>query len=352
MIGVRKSSKVFGRGALTFIRPANRAVLAYVRELGDEAILCVANLSRSAQAVELDLARVEGPHAAGNAGPHRIPAHRRAALSDHAAAYGFYWFLLRPEEEHEPEKVLPREITTLVLGQSGEDALSSWTRRAFEVEVLPDFMPDRRWFADKASRPLAASISAAIRIEHADDRFAAVIADVAGLQGVSRYFLPLTIRWTRYTEIDRGPASVLAALRRGPREGTLLDATAEPEFIAALLAKIHAGETVGEGGAAARIRPTAAFAASALAKIETVKAIERRAVELDGDRRRQIRRQDPAADHRRHPSGDGGRRFLADVAHFENAPTLSARVELVEGETAARSPSCINSSKTRAMPGP
>ncbi len=52
LIGVRKSTKVFGRGTLTFIHTANRAVLAYVRQLGDEAILCVANMSRSAQAVE------------------------------------------------------------------------------------------------------------------------------------------------------------------------------------------------------------------------------------------------------------------------------------------------------------
>jgi len=60
LIGVRKSTKVFGRGTLTFIRPANRAVLAYVRQLGEEAILCVANISRSAQAVELDLSAWKG----------------------------------------------------------------------------------------------------------------------------------------------------------------------------------------------------------------------------------------------------------------------------------------------------
>ena len=57
---MRKSTKVFGRGTLTFIRPANRAVLAYVRQLGEEAILCVANISRSAQAVELDLSAWKG----------------------------------------------------------------------------------------------------------------------------------------------------------------------------------------------------------------------------------------------------------------------------------------------------
>jgi maltose alpha-D-glucosyltransferase/alpha-amylase len=49
LIAVRKASKVFGRGSLTFLRPANRSVLAYIRQLDDEIILCVANLSRSAR---------------------------------------------------------------------------------------------------------------------------------------------------------------------------------------------------------------------------------------------------------------------------------------------------------------
>ena len=55
LIAVRKSTLAFGRGSMTFIRPANRSVLAYVRQYQDQVILCVANLSRSAQATELDL---------------------------------------------------------------------------------------------------------------------------------------------------------------------------------------------------------------------------------------------------------------------------------------------------------
>ena len=60
MMAVRKSSQIFGRGSLAFIRPSNRAVLAYVREYNGEAILCIANLSRSAQAAELDLSQWNG----------------------------------------------------------------------------------------------------------------------------------------------------------------------------------------------------------------------------------------------------------------------------------------------------
>jgi len=60
MLAVRKTSRAFGRGRLTFLRPGNRKILAYLRELGDEAILCVANVGRSAQPVELDLSRFRG----------------------------------------------------------------------------------------------------------------------------------------------------------------------------------------------------------------------------------------------------------------------------------------------------
>ena len=60
IIRVRKSYSVFGRGSQTFLRPENRRVLAYLREHDGIEILCVANLSRFAQYVELDLSRFAG----------------------------------------------------------------------------------------------------------------------------------------------------------------------------------------------------------------------------------------------------------------------------------------------------
>ncbi len=333
LIGVRKSTKVFGRGTLTFIRAANRAVLAYVRQLGDEAILCVANISRSAQAVELDMGPWKGRIPREMLGRTRFPRIGDLPYLVTLPPYGFFWFSLEQEEGAEPEKILPREITTLVLGDGWDSPLSGWTRRTFEHEVLPAFMPDRRWFADKTSRSLSARVAAAIPFEHGDDRFAAVIAEVGGAHGSARYFLPLTIRWTRYTAIDRGPASVVAAVRRGPREGTLLDATAEHEFVAALLSKIHAGETVGKDGARLEFKPTGAFANSVLPEIKTVAAVDREqsnsSVIVDDQFVVKIlRRVTPGI----HPEVEIGR-FLTDVAHFQNTPALLGSVELVEGES-------------------
>src|ERR687892_380236 len=51
MIALRKLFRVFGRGTLQFLQPENRKVLAYLRTLDGEQVLCVANLSRHAQPV-------------------------------------------------------------------------------------------------------------------------------------------------------------------------------------------------------------------------------------------------------------------------------------------------------------
>src|SRR6516165_7159726 len=224
LIGVRKSTKVFGRGTLTFIRPANRTVLAYVRQLGNEAILCVANMSRSAQAVELDMSPWKGRIPREMLGRTRFPRVGDLPYLITLPPYGFFWFLLEQKAESEPENVLPREVTTLVLAETRDSPLFVWTQRIFEAEVLPSFMPERRWFADKDSRSISAKVSAAAPVEHEAGRIAFVVVESTGENGASRYFMPLTICWSRYTTIDKNPANVLAAVRRGANEGTLLDA--------------------------------------------------------------------------------------------------------------------------------
>jgi maltose alpha-D-glucosyltransferase / alpha-amylase len=333
LIAVRKSTKVFGRGTLTFIRPANRTVLAYVRQLGDEAILCVANISRAAQAVELDMSAWKGRIPREMLGRTKFPRIGELPYLVTLPPYGFFWFQLMSDEQTEPEKVLPQEVTTLVIGEGWENALSSWTKRTFEHDVLPHYLPERRWFADKGQRHVSAKVSAALPLECGSERFALLIADVHGQHATSRYFLPLMTRWTRYTAIDRHPATVLAAVRRGPREGTLLDAVGERDFISCLLSKIHSGEDAERGDKRIEFRPTAAFAAQPAPEVASVNANEREQSNTTA-----------IADHKYvvkilrritagiHPEIEVGR-FLADVAHFHNAPTLLGSMELVEGES-------------------
>ena len=62
----------------------------------EDVLLCVANLSRFAQPVELDLSRVRGVGPGRDARPHRVPAHRDAAVLPHARAVRL--LLVRAEE--------------------------------------------------------------------------------------------------------------------------------------------------------------------------------------------------------------------------------------------------------------
>ena len=83
ILGVRRQYPAFGRGSLSFLDPDNTRVLAYLRQHEGVTILCVANLSRFAQYVELDLRRVPGHGAGRDDRPRPLPAHRRAAIPAH-----------------------------------------------------------------------------------------------------------------------------------------------------------------------------------------------------------------------------------------------------------------------------
>jgi maltose alpha-D-glucosyltransferase/alpha-amylase len=95
MIRLRGLFKDFGRGTLEFLQPANRKVLAYVRRFGDDVILCVANLSRTAQPVELDLSPFAGMTPVEMLGYTEFPAVGTLPYFLTLGPYGFYWFELQ-----------------------------------------------------------------------------------------------------------------------------------------------------------------------------------------------------------------------------------------------------------------
>ena len=98
MIGLRKLFKVFGRGRIDVLKPANRKVLAYVRHDHDDVILCVANLSRFVQPVELDLSAYAGFSPVEMLGYSEFPAIQQAPYFLTLGPYGFQSYeLKRPE---------------------------------------------------------------------------------------------------------------------------------------------------------------------------------------------------------------------------------------------------------------
>jgi len=95
LIGLRKLFPVLGVGTMRFLEPENRKVLAYLRERENDAILCVANLSRFVQPVELDLAPFAGFVPIEVLGYTEFPIVGERPYFLTLGPYGFYWFELQ-----------------------------------------------------------------------------------------------------------------------------------------------------------------------------------------------------------------------------------------------------------------
>jgi maltose alpha-D-glucosyltransferase/alpha-amylase len=101
MVEVRKQNPAFGLGSFMDLGGSNPSVLAYVREFGDDLVLCVNNLSRFAQPVELDLRKWEGIEPVELLGGVHFPRIGELPYLLTIAGHGFYWFRL-PRESHTP----------------------------------------------------------------------------------------------------------------------------------------------------------------------------------------------------------------------------------------------------------
>jgi len=102
LIAARKTSRVFGRGTLTFLAPANTRVLAHLRAYEGETILAVHNLAASSEPVELDLRAFRGAIPIEMLGEARFPPIGAQPYSLSLGPYGYFWFRLqRPQTRTE-----------------------------------------------------------------------------------------------------------------------------------------------------------------------------------------------------------------------------------------------------------
>jgi maltose alpha-D-glucosyltransferase/alpha-amylase len=95
LIEVRRRARVFGRGSIEFLEPANHRVLAFTRTFGRETVLAVSNLAGTAQAVELDLSAAAGAIPIELFGGSIFPRIGHGPYVMMLGPYDFYWFRLR-----------------------------------------------------------------------------------------------------------------------------------------------------------------------------------------------------------------------------------------------------------------
>jgi maltose alpha-D-glucosyltransferase/alpha-amylase len=259
-IAVRRQYQVFGRGGFRLLYPKNRKVLAYLREYDGRTILCVANLARTPQAVELELSEFAGRTPVELDGGSIFPPIGQLAYLLTLSPYGFYWFLLADEETgwpttHTPVPEPMPEYQTIVLRGRLADALLAG-RTTLEHDILPAYLAKRRWFALKDQALLATRVASIVALPHAEQEL--LLAEIeTETQGDSvSWLLPLAIAWE---DRQTGPLPLqlaLARVRRGPRVGLLTDGFALPELANAILTGLASGTNAGE----VRFEPTSRMA--------------------------------------------------------------------------------------------
>jgi len=334
LISVRKSTLAFGRGTMTFIRPPNRSVLCYVRQYKDEVILCVANLSRSAQATELDLSAWKDRIPLEMLGRTRFPAIGDLPYMITLAPYGFYWFQLkeRDKSEHFEPSVVP-EFETLVVPLGATWVSLARTRGVFERDVLPGHLARTRWYPERSAGAIRPNLTSAIPFcDIGDNRPWLAFFEATQRDTTARYVLPMQIEWVRFDRERYNPRA-FAAVRQGAREGTLLDVATDPIFIALLLRNLRQALTVEEGGLRLEFRPTSKFSDRPIKTPEHIRAVETEQSNstalVDSDYVVKIYRKLESGTN---PEIEIGR-FLTEVAGFANTPALLGSVELIEGES-------------------
>ncbi|MEV0234267.1 maltose alpha-D-glucosyltransferase [Nonomuraea sp. NPDC050786] len=98
MLEIRRKHPVFGVGAYTEMWSSNPSVLTFVREDRDDIMLCVNNLSKFPQPVELDLRRFEGMVPVEARGGVEFPPIGQLPYLLTLPGHGFYWFALKKTE--------------------------------------------------------------------------------------------------------------------------------------------------------------------------------------------------------------------------------------------------------------
>lgn len=275
LLAVRSSSQAFGRGRFTMLHPGNRKVLAYVREHGGEVILCVANLSRMAQPVELALAAWKTRVPVEMTGRTSFPPVGELPYLLTLPGYGFFWFRLStdapPPGWHNDWLPLD-ELPVAVLFDGWNSffrqrvvpwriALAEKTRRQLECELLPPFVNRQRWHSVETTAVARVALAESALLKCGSQQWQLALAELQPRSVQARCFLPLGLAFDDDGDEQARTLSAAAVgrVRQQARTGVLADAMADEAFCRALVLAIGARRVLKADGGSFRCMPGQRF---------------------------------------------------------------------------------------------
>ena len=245
MLVVRRNHSGFGRGTLRFLTPQNRKILAYLREHEGETLLCVANVSRTAQAVELELSEFDGRTPVELIGGTAFPKIGQLSYMLTLQPFGFYWFLLSTDADGPPWSIAHSgptpELQTFVLRGDLAAGLDGAMRHTLEQQILPTYIAHRRWFQSKDAIVSTVRIAATAPLPGSEADAILADVDVTAGETTERYTLPMAIAWEDEATSPFEVPLAFARARRGRRVGVLTDGFASARVARALLASLRDG---------------------------------------------------------------------------------------------------------------
>jgi len=251
MIALRKQHPVFGRGSIHFIPTANRKVLTYLRRLGNDIVLCVANLARTVQPVEIPLREFAGLTPVEMLGRTEFPRVAEHPYFLTLAPYGFYWFQLQEvvtpiTARTAPAPEEPVAVPALFAGVVWDAVLDGSMREIIEKQVLVPFLERQRWFGGKA-RGLARArfVDWATMRRGQHPAFLTIVEAEYADGGRERYVLPLAMSSEHEARAieEQHPGALLARIT-GARKGALYDGLYDDGTCATLLASVQEERTL------------------------------------------------------------------------------------------------------------
>ena len=264
MLALRKRYQVFGRGTLEFLHPENRRVLAYLRSDGDQSVLIVANLSRFAQFVELDLSRFKGFEPVELFGQTHFPPIGELPYLLTLGPHAVYWLAI--EGPREEVALAPADDETpAIAAQESIDAIVGGRGRAELERAIARFLPTRRWFSGKARRIRSVTVTDSLPLAGPRAGLPArvLIARVEFNEGEAEtYAMPLMLLEGERAErlAADAPRSVVARMERRGEPAVIAEALFDPDVCRALLDAVrHRRRLRGSEGGSLAGRPSPAL---------------------------------------------------------------------------------------------
>jgi maltose alpha-D-glucosyltransferase/alpha-amylase len=232
ILRLRKRHRAFGHGSFEPLTPTNRRVLAFLRRTDSDTLLVVANLSRFAQYVELDLSEFAGARPRELFGQTEFPRIGELPYLLTLGPHSFYWFdLATPEEAGEPKAVA--ELPRLEARESWATLLESSSETL--SEALTPYLWRQRWFRSKGRQAGRVRIQDALELESSEIEARIALVQVDFREGTAEtYVVPLCFR--AGAEPSDATIARLRVVQRGGAEetGTLDEASGDPRFADAL----------------------------------------------------------------------------------------------------------------------